>query len=189
MSKRKKTQPPSALKEFWERHLPYEIDMLRELYPELTGRRNTQLIHNAVVESFHTHARNLIEFFVMANNCNFDPRWFTNGFNINQKFIKDTLVHKINQQISHLTAKRTKVGDDQLGEPQWEEIKNSIEGEISRFEAALSTSNKVTWKPLQPTHIKTGVGTGASSEIRAIGPQSVTSLVKPLKIVSFDKPA
>lgn len=133
------------------RHLPYEIDMLRELRPELSSGRYTQLIHNSHVEAFLMHARNLIEFFKNKAPCDFDPRLFTvDSYEPRPTFLDAKLLDKINQQIAHLTAARSDLPSKQLGPAEWDRIMEALEGEISRFERALRPDHAPTWKPIKP---------------------------------------
>lgn len=61
--RRKKHVTNAKVAACFARHLPYEIDMFRELYPELSSGKYSQLLHNSHIESFLIHARALIEFF------------------------------------------------------------------------------------------------------------------------------
>lgn len=132
--------------ECFSRHLPYEINMLRELYPELLSGHHSRLLHNAHIEAFLIHARNLIEFFKNKPPCDFDPRLFTDtSYEPNRNFINTDLLSKINQQVAHLTASRTANALKQLGPNEWLKIKNAIENEISRFEKSLLPIYKPTW--------------------------------------------
>lgn len=120
--------------------------MMRELHPEMLSGRYSQLIHNANVEAFLVHARNLIEFFKNKEPCDFDPRLFTKpGYEPNGNFIDSTLEAKINQQISHLTAERTAIAEEQLGPDEWAKIRGTIEAEIERFEKALRPEYEAKW--------------------------------------------
>lgn len=122
--------------------------MLRELHDELSRGTHDQLIHNANIEAFLVHARNLIEFFKNKPPCDFDPRLFTNaGYEPDGNFIDSTLEAKINQQVSHLTAERTAVANEQLGPEEWRKIRSSIETQIKRFENALKPEYKAKWTP------------------------------------------
>jgi hypothetical protein len=119
-------------------HLCYEVQMMRELYRQLDKGAYNQFDRNLHIESYHLHARNLIEFFKNKDPCDVDPRRFTKpGYEPDGNFIDKDLEAKINQQISQLTAKRTDRGD-QLRPKQWREISEAIEGEIFRFEKSLT---------------------------------------------------
>jgi hypothetical protein len=164
--RRSKAVTTAVAEEFFQHHLPYEIDMMRGLYPELTSGKFTRLIHNSNIESFHFHARNLIEFFKNKKPCDFDPRLFTEPpYEPNGNFISASLEAKINQQISHLTALRTSIAYAQLGPSEWTEIGVTIEKEIERFETALKPAYKAKWKYNLQTYIYVGSGSGTSSEV------------------------
>ncbi|MBR0930649.1 hypothetical protein JQ561_28910 [Bradyrhizobium diazoefficiens] len=156
-----KNRPPNEVTDrLFSHHLAYELWMMDVLFPELHSGKYPQHLHNAHVESFHMHARNVWEFFTLSSNCSIDPRWFTQGFSVNENFMDDELVKKINQQMSHITAKRV-VGEGQLDQSHWKEIKGAIDAEVKRFESALTPEYKLIWR--KPTAVKAGVG-GASSQ-------------------------
>ena len=145
--RRKNNVTDEKVSECFARHLPYEIDMLRELYLELLSGKYSQLLHNSHIESFLIHARNLIEFFKNKEPCDFDPRLFTDeSYEPNRQFINSKLLDKINEQIAHLTADRTAVASEQLGPTHWAQIKEALESEISRFEKTLKPEHNPTWK-------------------------------------------
>jgi hypothetical protein len=137
----------AVLQEFFDEHLPYEVEMMRGLYDELSAGGYTQLIHNANIESFHIHARNLIEFFKNKKPCDFDPRLFTHErYQPNGNFVDNSLEAKINQQISHLTADRTADAAQKLGPKEWAKIRGAVEKEIARWGESLSPEYKAKWK-------------------------------------------
>jgi hypothetical protein len=165
--------------EFFRQHLPYEIDMLRGLYVELSCGEYSPLTHNAIIESFHIHARNLIEFVKNKTSCDFDTRLFTElPYEPNGNFINLGLEKSINQQISHLTTGRKSVETLKLGPPQWAQIGKAIEAEIERFEKALKPEFRAKWKYNQHTYIKVGASGGASSEVVAVSSSNHTALVE-----------
>lgn len=82
-------------------------------------------------------------------------------------FIKSKLFDKLNEQIAHLTADRTAEGSEQLGPTQWAEIKDAIENEISRFEKALTSDYKPTWKPAKDT-IVMAAGTPSATNVISV---------------------
>jgi hypothetical protein len=165
--------------EFFRQHLPYEIDMLRSLYVELSRGEYSPLTHNAIIESFHIHACNLIEFFKNKKPCDFDPRLFTKPpYEPNGNFINAGLETSINQQISHLTTGRKSVGTLKLGPPQWVQIGRAIEAEIEPFEIALRPEFRAKWKYNQHTYINVGASRGASNEVVAVSSSNHTALVE-----------
>jgi hypothetical protein len=89
---------------FFSEHFPYEIGMMRYAYEKMMIGNFDQGDNNAMIETFCIHARNIIELFKTHDSCDFDPRYFVKpDFRINTQFIKDGLLSKINNQISHLT--------------------------------------------------------------------------------------
>jgi hypothetical protein len=168
MKKQKKSKNITAeqKKEFWEEHLPYEISMMRAIYPFALQGSPSRALHNAMVETFLLHCRNIIEFFKYNPPCDFSPLFFTDGtFKINKTFVNAKLYEKINQQISHLTAERTALNKNKLGPNEWQLLEKQIEGEIARMEKALTQDAKKSWKYNQPTTVNSGAGTGSTSQI------------------------
>jgi hypothetical protein len=140
-----KRPAPHLKEDFFTEHLPYEISMLRATY-ELARAQKPAAEHNALVEAFLLHARNLIEFFKDRPACDFDPRMFTNaGYQLNKDFVADSVVAKINRQTSHLTAKRISNAADELGPRDWALILRALETEISRFAKALTKDYAAKW--------------------------------------------
>ena len=110
-----KKPAPHLKEEFFNEHLPYEISMLRAAY-DLARANRPASEHNALVDSFLMHARNLIEFFKDRPGCDFDPRMFTNAsYQLNRDFIADQLSARINAHVSHLTTRRISQAADELG--------------------------------------------------------------------------
>jgi hypothetical protein len=118
------------------------------------------------VESLLIHARNLIEFFQTKKSCDCDPRWFTNvGYRLKKRFVRDTLLSGINQQIAHLTAKRTVVKGEKLSEVDWKEIVKAIETEIVRFQAALTPDYKAKYQYNKARADVSGIASSATNVI------------------------
>ena len=143
-------KPKAATKEeaeFWlRRHACYELQMMRECLRQLERGANNQFDRNMHIECFNLHARNLTEFFKNKDPCDIDPRRFTSpGYEPDGNFIDGTLEAKINQQISHLTAKRTSDSAKQLGMEDFRKIGNTIEREVKRFEKSLTPGCRELW--------------------------------------------
>jgi hypothetical protein len=137
---------PEQKKEFFEEHLIYEITLMREAY-KLALAPKPWAEHNCHIVAFLNASRNLIEFFKNKPSCDFDPRFFTKStYQLETRFLRDSLLPLINSQISHLTSKRTRVMKDKIGEKLWKEIHEELEAEITRFEKALSKEYEDTWK-------------------------------------------
>ena len=127
------------LLEFFTEHLPYEINMLRATYALLqTGGLLGPIVANTLIESFCVHTRNLIEFFKTKDSCDFDPRDFASpGYELNKRFIGDSILPKITNQISHLTVNRQVDPAAKIGPEDRFQIMKSLEGEIARFKSHL----------------------------------------------------
>jgi hypothetical protein len=119
--------------------------MLRATY-DLARAQKSAAEHNAMVESFLLHARNLIEFYKDRPSCDFDPRMFTNAsYQLNRDFIPEQLAARINRQVSHLTAKRISQSADELGPRDWALILRALEEELGRFAKALTKEYADKW--------------------------------------------
>jgi hypothetical protein len=180
MAKKKQKKPKNITaiqkRDFWEEHLPYEIEMMRATYQLAMQGSATQAMHNAMVESLLVHCRNIIEFLKYNPPCDFSPTFFTEStFRINRNFINKSLYDKINQQISHLTVERTRVTGDKLGPHEWKQIRDAIERELARMEAALTPTARADWKFTKSTTVTTGPGTGSSSQVMSVGGQAGSS--------------
>jgi hypothetical protein len=140
---------PSRTDDFFTEHLPYEITLVKETYPLLLTPR-PWAEHNAFIVAFLNSSRLLIEFFKNKTSCDFDPRMFTKAtFQLNTRFVRDSILPIINSQIMHLSAKRTKVLDEKIGESLWTEIRDALVEEVTRFERALLPDYQKKW-PLKP---------------------------------------
>jgi hypothetical protein len=126
--------------------IPYEIGMMRALHKRLSAGSPTQLQRNAEIESFHIHARNLMEFFKDDKQCAIDPRAFTEQtYRVHGDFIPKKLENKISQQIVHLTHERTDVEKDKLSDDERDQTIQHIEKQIDRFQKALKPEWRQLW--------------------------------------------
>jgi hypothetical protein len=142
-----KNIPQKTQDAFVQHHLPYELWMMRESLAAARKGAPTQFQHNLHVEGFAVHARNLIEFLKNGDGCGFNPADFTTeAFSVNRKFIRDTLVTMINEQISHLTSDRTENKNEKFDEPHWQETANAIEQEFKRWTDNLSSDWAKKWE-------------------------------------------
>jgi hypothetical protein len=125
--------------------IPYEVGMMRAVSKRLAAGSVSRVQRNAEIESFHIHARNLIEFFTDDKQCAIDPRTFTTpNYRVKGNFIPAKLKSKISQQIVHLTHERTDVEKDKLSDDERMQTLRYIEEEIARFEKALDPH----WLPI-----------------------------------------
>jgi hypothetical protein len=137
----------TSLDEFFKEHLPYEIGMMRDSIHALAIRDGLgEFEKNAFIETFCLHARNLIEFFKQKDPCDFDPRDFTHGFELNKRFIGDRALPKINRQVSHLTKGRTKDTARKITGDELTKMHQAIEAEIKRFAQHLKPEWREKWK-------------------------------------------
>lgn len=127
--------------------IPYEIGMMRALHKRLSAGSPTQLQRNAEIESFHIHARNLMEFFKDDKQCAIDPRAFTEQtYRVQGDFIPKKLENKISQQIVHLTHERTDAEKDKLSDDERDQTVQHIEKQIDRFQKALKPEWRQLWR-------------------------------------------
>jgi hypothetical protein len=180
-------------KELLRRHIPYEVNMLRATYKELLAPSPSRLIRNVVIESFHIHARNLIEFFKNDKQCVVDPRrYMTPDYRIDGDFIARSLETRISQQIVHLTAQRI-AGKGQLDNPERDQTVTAIEQQISRFEKHLTKEWQKIWEEglremiVVDTMISVAEVQGASSEITALPQANMTGSVGDSWVVGSNK--
>jgi hypothetical protein len=99
-------------------HLYYEIDMLQGTMERLeTGSTEDRIFHNALVESFTIHARNLMHFLypigekpsdiLAADFFEDEEYWLKNRPGAPKEF--DTARARVNKEIAHLTHDRLSV--------------------------------------------------------------------------------
>jgi hypothetical protein len=127
--------------------IPYEVGMMRALHRRLAAGSPSRLCRNADIESFHVHARNLMEFFKDDKQCCIDPRTFTTrDYRVQGNFIPKKLEDKISQQIVHLTHERTDVEADKLSDAERDQTLKCIEKQIERFEKELQPNLRPLWQ-------------------------------------------
>jgi hypothetical protein len=143
------------------RHLPYELDMLEHTFRLLHSSddhaqnlRKDIVVANALLESFWTHARNLIEFFNKKAKGDglaglASPQDMTEGYFPDTKMTE--LDQMINVQISHLQYHRPQLSEDQLNYSEMDRVRNAIAREVRRFnECMLSSKYRDAWIPRPP---------------------------------------
>jgi len=96
--------------------LPYELNMLEQMFIRLRVHQPDQWVVNALIESFCIHARTLCLFF--ANKDHVKAKQFTGG-SYAQYPISKLLVDKLHDQIAHLSANRTDVEEDKIGPQEY----------------------------------------------------------------------
>jgi hypothetical protein len=110
----------TSKEEILEKHLPYEIDMMRETY-RLLGKipPPENVIKNALIESFCIHARSLLDFFERKrkpqnHDDDFFAADFTNSFETRIN-VPAAVRTKLNKEIFHLTGERRRQTARQTG--------------------------------------------------------------------------
>jgi len=136
-------QMPSAaeLKNCFEDHLPYEIDMLRVAAARLSKVKRRGVDANICIEVFCVHARNLIEFLDERKKVqpgDFKASQFAPGYTCKVD-LEDKRV-RINKRIAHLTTER--VSDPKISAAECLVIYPKLEKEIERFMACLTTERR-----------------------------------------------
>jgi hypothetical protein len=152
--------------EILEKHLPYEIYMLRQTYRKLAeGQPQDEVVGNALIESFCIHARSLLDFFESRPNKKDDDYVatdFTSAFvlRINRSAPFETLRTKLNKEIFHLTRGRKNSEADQFNmSTDGKQLVHEIEQEIHRFDVCLAAKAVFNATPRRspirkPTHSK-----------------------------------
>ena len=132
-------------------HLPYELDMLEAAFLFLHSQETEKVraipfCRNAAIESFWLHARNLIEFLThrpSGGAGTVSARDFAPGFD--PETIMKEMDQRTNAGVSHLLYERKTQQGEKLNGYDMLRVKEHIEREIKRFEAALSPDYKKIW--------------------------------------------
>jgi hypothetical protein len=136
----------TPLDEYFQKHLPYEIDMMREAILALATRdKLSRFERNAFIETFCLHARNLVEFF--GDDGDYGPHAFTDAeFELDSHVISARTLRRINQQISHLTKRRIDDGRRKIHGGNLKDVHQAIEAEIRHFTQHLKPEWRERWK-------------------------------------------
>jgi hypothetical protein len=149
-------------KEYFEEHLWYEIWMLGETYKLLNLPRvpiSEKVIGNALIESFCTHARALIEFFDKRRGADY---YTAVPYVRSNKY--DKLKRQINNQISHVVDEgRSGEILEKIGSNERKELIDLLGPDIAIFKQTLKPPHD-QWRSLPdvPDSCATGVGTVAA---------------------------
>jgi hypothetical protein len=143
------TDPTKPIERLLVRHLPYELDMLEQtLVRLLDGKVTDRVLQNALIESFWTHARNLIEFF----NCKekgdgqtgvASAQDMTTGYAVDTKLTE--VNDLINKQISHLQYDRPAFTQGQLDYNYMYRVREIIGREMQKFQKCINHDYKKFW--------------------------------------------
>ncbi len=130
-----------------QRHLPYEMLMLRHTYGRIEREEN-QLIWNMALESFAVHARILEAFLTKdVDSRNFQAKDFSSTF----PAIKDQSINsklgKLNERVFHLGKQRVVHSYDKGGARDAELLFNWIEKRFWEFVNALDQKWVRHWDP------------------------------------------
>lgn len=138
---------PTYLKELFEHHLPYEVEMMRYAYSRLESKMDKGAV-NVHIEAFCLHVRNLLEFletkkthsvaaFVLPGWKRFD------GVPAAQLTRVRAL---LNNQISHLVAEqRTSDPANKIDGQEREQMLMLIETELERLRHGLASGWTASW--------------------------------------------
>jgi hypothetical protein len=125
-------------KKYFEEHLWYEIWMLGETYKLLNLLKvpMSEVVGNALIESFCVHARVLIEFFDKSQGADY---YTTVPYVRSKKYKK--LNRQINNQISHVVDEgRSDRASDKIGPDERKELIDLLGADIAVFKKTLKTS-------------------------------------------------
>jgi hypothetical protein len=125
-----------------------------------------------LIESFCVHARNLIEFF-QENHRRYTDGSYQPFSTAKQEL--DTVVLRLNNQISHLKIGRTIVTSDKIDIKERAKILNMLSREIAQFKAHLTGGYKNVDIPVPPQvatpeALGSGANTTSSVSISIAGP-------------------
>jgi hypothetical protein len=160
-------------------HLPYELDMFDEATAYLQSKEFEQSVNvtergtawfkkNAAIEVFWTHARNLIEFLIRTKSKSIDEMMFAASARdfaeeFRSELDADTLMGKINAQVSHLGFGRKTSPVEKLGSIDMNWVKPAIDSEIKRFESLLNSDCRDYWVTRHPIALVTPQPTHTTS--------------------------
>jgi hypothetical protein len=177
-------EPRTPIERLLFRHLPYELDMLEQTLARLLANANAPVVSNALIESFWTHARNLIEFFNQPKGDGItgtaSAQDMTVGYSPDAKL--KTIDQLINQQISHLQYDRPAFTADQLDFNEMFRVRGDIQREVERYQKTIRCKYQDFWKPrpeqrevVRDTWLKFVANQPtATNVITVIGPVTVT---------------
>jgi hypothetical protein len=164
-------------RDFIEEHLPYEVHMLRAAIMLLATGCWARPMRNMLIEDFCLHARNLAEFFKNKDDCDFEPRMFAkDGYKLNTKFVDGSRLSRINEQISHLSKRRTRLNREKIDHGERAGVLSAIEDELNRLKAELKPPYDKLWKvgPGPSQYILVGPTPGATGVIDTLSSTTAT---------------
>lgn len=134
-----------------ERHVPYEIIMLRACFDLLQVPQTDVLFGNALIEAFCVHARNLIDFFSSTDPVSGSvpaARHFTDDFYrpFSSAKPKGELYGRLNKQIAHLDYGRTDDDNKHIDTVDRISLYRLLEDEISNFDRHVREPYRSAWR-------------------------------------------
>jgi hypothetical protein len=137
------------LKELFDEHLPYEVEMMRYTYSRLESKMDQAAI-NVHIEAFCLHIRNLLEFLeskkMPSAGAFAAPGW--KGFDGVPAAQLSAVRALLNNQISHLVAnQRTTDPTKKIGGKERMQMLMLIETELERLRQGLASGWAASWKP------------------------------------------
>jgi hypothetical protein len=137
--------------EIIERHLRYEIEMLRYAYDRLkVGGFENQGQINSLIETFCIHARNLIDFFWEDKPESKDEPKATHFASTypaaRGKRPPQRLYGKLHRQVFHLSYKRPIDPQEKFSASERKALIEAIEAEILSFRDHLSERYRIHWQ-------------------------------------------
>jgi hypothetical protein len=113
-------------------HFVYEVEMLKSTFALLQNGADSQVIANALIESFCLHARILVDFFKGHGGA--AAAEFADGYEpFKGGNIRAELITKLNTQIAHLTYQRTAVDAQKIETSDRAELFSALTREIEFF--------------------------------------------------------
>jgi hypothetical protein len=169
--------------DFLNDHLPYELEMLDAAYRDCQVRRDLtdpdqRYQHNAAIEFFWLHARNLIEFYRGTGTGDAKAADFMVGRIQVELDLQKTngnvrLLDLMNEQISHLKYARKKSEDEKLNEHDRNLIKRHLDRAQKEFIEALKAEASEIWN--KPDHVADlTLAASAIPTTRQVQPRSPT---------------
>jgi len=119
--------------------LPYELNMIEQMYIRLHVHQPDQWVAHALIEPFCIHAHSLP---VLGNKDHVKAKQFTGGSDAAQYPISKPLVDKLHDQIAHLSANRPDVEEDKIGPQERATLVTRLILEARNFASKLSPSDR-----------------------------------------------
>lgn len=136
-----------------EEHLPYEIDMLFGTFTRIENDIDDIVVRNALINSLAVQCRNLIEFLAERSSAA-----VTHDYNpFSKRRIDNSIIKKINDQITHLGLGRTADPDEKLSQRDFVQVLAVVCAELIDFRDHLRREYlyKTSWKIVRlPTGYK-----------------------------------